>query len=344
MHEAKLYDRLPGLQAGCNICRWHCKINPGKTGVCRMYENRGGTLYSLNYGLPSSIAADPVEKKPLYHFYPGTKVFSMGAWGCNFKCQDCQNWQISSAGKPGGSRPEMDEILPHEAINMAKQHGCRGIAWTYNEPTVWFEYTLDSARLAKEQGLYTVYVTNGYMTRQALDGIGPYLDVWRVDIKAFSADTYRKWCGIYNWQGILETAEHARHHWGMHVEVVTNIVPGVNDDDGQLKGIAGWISGKLGVLTPWHVTRFHPVEKMAAAGITPLETLEKAVKIGYEAGLKFIYIGNVPGNNNENTVCPECLSLVVERRGYRVDAVGLNGSKCKYCGLELNFRTDQGGV
>ncbi len=344
MQEALLYDRLPGLQTGCNICRWLCKINPGNTGVCRAYENHQGSLYSLNYGQVSSIAADPVEKKPLYHFFPGTKVFSLGSWGCNFKCRDCQNWQISRTRSPIERLPGTEIVSPREVVSMAKQYGCRGIAWTYNEPAVWFEYTLDSACLAKEQGLYTVYVTNGYMTERALDKIGPYLDAWRVDIKAFSSQTYRQWCGIYNWESILRTAERASKHWGMHVEVVTNVVPGINDDDVQLKGIAGWISDKLGTLTPWHVTRFYPMGDASSACITPLETLERAVQIGKEAGLGFVYIGNVRDNNSENTICPGCLTPVVERRGYRVDVIGLKGSKCIHCGFELNIRVSPGGV
>ena len=342
MQEAKLYTRLPGSQTGCNICLWRCRINPGKTGACHMYKNLDGSLFNLNYGLPSSMAVDPVEKKPLYHFYPGTRVFSLGSWGCNFKCSDCQNWQISTAGQPPiGSGP--GELMPQDAVNLAVKHGCSGIAWTYNEPTVWYEYTLDSAQLARQNNLYTVYVTNGYMTREALDGIGPFLDAWRVDVKAFSGDVYQKWCGIQNWQEILRTAERAMHHLGMHVEVVTNIVPTVNDDDIQLKGMASWINDNLGPLVPWHVTRFQPYAKMASVGATPFDTLQRAVTIGHEAGLKFVYAGNVPGNEYENTICYACSRQVVHRLGYRVDSFGLDGSKCGYCGAELNFRVTPGG-
>ncbi len=344
MHEAKMYNQLSGSRVGCNICRWRCKINPGKTGACGMYVNEGGKLYSLNYGAVSSMAVDPVEKKPLYHFYPGSMVLSLGSWGCNFKCRDCQNWQISTARVPGTLGKRSSEVTPWQAVSMAKEYNCRGISWTYNEPAVWFEYTLDSARLAKQEGLYTAYVTNGYMTTEALDEIGPFLDAWRVDVKGFSDESYKEWCGVRGWEGILETAERARHHWGMHVEVVTNIVPGVNDDDEQLRRIAEWIAGNLDKLTPWHVTRFHPVENMAAAGPTPLSTLNKAVTIGREAGLKFVYMGNVPGNENLNTLCYKCSSLVVNRTGYRVDTAGLDVNRCSSCGAELNFRADQGGV
>ncbi len=337
MHEAKLYERLPDKRTGCNICRWRCRINPDKSGVCRMYYNADGRLVSLNYGKPSSIAVDPIEKKPLYHFYPGTTVFSMGSWGCNFRCRDCQNWEISTALEPSG-RPDMEEITPEKAVSMARTYNCAGIAWTYNEPTMWFEYTLDCARLARDSGLYTVYVTNGYMTPEALDEIGPYLDAWRVDVKGFSDDYYRTWCGITHWQGILETAERARQHWDMHVEIVTNVVPTMNDDDEQLRGIARWIADRLGVMTPWHVTRFHPYAKMAEAGMTPVETLKKAVKIGHDAGLRFVYIGNVPENDTQNTICTRCSNPVVNRMGYVVDISRLSGSRCSSCGTDLNFR------
>ncbi|MFC1937646.1 radical SAM protein, partial [Chloroflexota bacterium] len=240
MHEAMLSKKLGDSRVQCNICQWRCKIAVEHSGVCRMYQNRDGTLYNLNYAQASSVAADPIEKKPLFHFHPGSLVFSLGGWGCNFHCEDCQNWQIScpKAGEPWrNSRP----IPPREAVELAKHYQCAGIAWTYNEPTIWFEYTFDSARLAKENGLYTVYVTNGYTTPEALDTIGPYLDAWRVDVKGFTDSFYQKLSRVHNWRGILEVAERAKHKWNMHVEVVTNIIPTMNDDDQQLEGIAKWI-------------------------------------------------------------------------------------------------------
>jgi pyruvate formate lyase activating enzyme len=307
-----------------------------------MYKNEGGKLYNLNYARPSSLAADPVEKKPLYHFYPATEVFSMGSWGCNFSCRDCQNWEISATCEPT-KFAGTGQVLPNQAVRLANQYQCQGIAWTYNEPTIWFEYTLETARIAKQNGLYTVYVTNGYMTTQALDEIGPYLDAWRVDLKGFSNDFYQKWCGISNWKGILATAKRARQHWGMHIEVVTNIIPSLNDDVTQLKGIANWIASHLGELTPWHVTRFYPYQYMAGKGCTPLETLVKATEIGHAAGLKFVYIGNVSGSQQQNTVCFNCSRTVVERNGYQVRISGLEGAKCRYCGTDLNFRLGKGG-
>jgi pyruvate formate lyase activating enzyme len=297
-----------------------------------MYHNRDGDLYSLNYAQASSLAADPIEKKPLFHFYPGSQVFSIGGWGCNFHCQDCQNWEIACTDLPETS----SSLSPQDAIRMAKGYRCRGIAWTYNEPTVWFEYTLDCARLAKENGLYSVYVTNGYMTTEALDTIGPYLDAWRVDIKEF----YRKLAKINHWRGILDVAKRAKDKWHMHVEVVTNIIPTMNDDNQQLQGIAEWIHNELGELTPWHVTRFYPNHYIADLPPTPIETLERAVEIGRQAGLKFIYAGNVPGHGSESTVCYNCGQTVVWRHGYQADIIGLDGSKCRVCGADMNFKVD----
>ena len=340
MHEAMLYEKLPGSRVRCHICQWHCTIGPGKSGVCRMYRNEGGILYNMNYGQASSIAADPIEKKPLFHFFPASLAFSIGGWGCNFHCQDCQNWEIScpEASEPWrGSR----EVQPEAAIELAKRYQCRGIAWTYNEPSIWFEYTLDSARLAKENNLYTAYVTNGYLSPEALDTIGPYLDAWRVDIKGFSDSLYRNLARIRHWQGILEVARRAKNKWGMHIEVVTNIIPTMNDDDVQLEGIARWIKDELGELTPWHVTRFHPQHHMMNLPPTPVATLEHACSIGQKAGLKFIYTGNVPGHKSENTFCYNCGKLIVRRFGYQTEVVGLDGSSCKFCGAELNFRTSR---
>ena len=338
MHEAMLSEKLPNSRVQCNICQWRCTINPDKYGVCKMYRNTDGVLYNMNYAHASSIAVDPIEKKPLFHFFPGSLVFSLGGWGCNFHCQDCQNWQISCV-----EIPEMglgsSEIQPEEAVAQAKRNHCQGIAWTYNEPTMWFEYTLDSAKLAKQNSLYTVYVTNGYMTPEALDTIGPYLDAWRVDIKGFNDTVYRKLAKITHWRGILEVAKRAKDKWNMHVEVVTNIIPTMNDDDQQLEGIANWIRDELGELTPWHVTRFYPQHHMMDLPPTPVSTLEHAYDIGKKAGLKFIYTGNVPGHKNENTICYSCGKLIVQRFGYQTKVVGLEGSKCKFCGAELNFRT-----
>jgi len=336
MHEARLYEKLPDARVRCQTCQWRCRIGPDKFGVCGMYQNRAGTQYNLNYAMVSSLAADPIEKKPLFHFFPGTLALSLGSLGCNFHCRHCQNWEISTADSHSlmqGCR----EILPQASIEMARQYRCQGIAWTYNEPTIWLEYTIDAARLAKENGLYTVYVTNGYATPEALDAIGPHLDAWRVDIKGFSDDFYQTLAKIPHWREILEVTKRAKEKWHMHVEVVTNIIPTMNDDDRQLEGIAGWIKDALGELTPWHVTRFHPQHNMTHLPPTPLSTIERAVEIGRRAGLRFVYAGNVPGHESESTHCYACGKLVVRRVGYETSLEGLDGSRCKFCGAELNF-------
>ncbi len=339
MLEAMLYDKLPQSRVQCHVCQWRCVIAPEKLGVCRMRHNHEGVLYVLNYADVSSAAIDPIEKKPLFHFFPGTQVFSLGGWGCNFKCIHCQNWAISCVEAPGGDGSrESRHMSPEEAIQATLRSKCAGIAWTYNEPTMWLEYTLDSAKLAGKENLYTVYVTNGYATPEALDTIGPYLDAWRVDVKGFSDGFYQKLARIHRWRGILDVARRAKEKWDMHIEVVTNIIPTMNDDDEQLNGIARWIRDELGEMTPWHVTRFHPYHMLNYLPATPLATLEKAYDIGKKAGLRFVYLGNVPGNERENTVCYSCGRLNIRRVGYQTETVGLDGSKCKFCGAELNIR------
>lgn len=336
-HEALLYERLPNLRVRCHTCQWRCQINPGQLGVCRMYQNMEGILYNLNYAQASSVAVDPIEKKPLFHFFPGSLAYSVGGWGCNFHCLGCQNWQISCVGTQDITG--YGNLSPAKATTLAKEKHCQGIAWTYNEPTMWFEYTLDSAKLAKEGDLYTVYVTNGYLTPEALDTIGPYLDAWRVDIKGFSDALYRNLAKIYRWQGILEVTKRAKIKWGMHIEVVTNIIPTMNDDDEQLAGIARWILDNLGELTPWHVTGFVPRYELGYLPPTPVSTLEHAYQIGQRMGLKFIYLGNVPGHQSESTTCYKCHRSIVTRFGYHSKIEGLSNSKCRFCGAELNFRS-----
>ncbi len=335
-HEAGLYSRLDGDIVRCGICQWRCRLLPRKSGACGMYRNEAGTLYNRNYGAVFSLAADPIEKKPLFHFHPGSRVLSFGTLGCNFRCRHCQNWTISALEVSGESLDGCRRISPEDAVRLALADDCQGIAWTYNEPTVWFEYTLDTARLAKESGLYTVYVTNGYATPEALDAIGPFLDAWRVDVKGFSDHLYRDLAGVPHWREILDVTVRAKERWGMHVEVVTNVVPGLNDDDAQLGAIATWIHRALGPLTPWHLTRFQPGYRLTEAAATPLQTLESAARTGARAGLKFVYLGNVLGHPSETTICPECGREVIRRRGYNTVADGLRDGSCKNCGAEIN--------
>jgi pyruvate formate lyase activating enzyme len=337
--EVYLYEKLTESRVRCNDCQWRCVINPGKFGVCRVRRNDDGILHVLNYAQASSVAVDPVEKKPLFHFFPGSSALSLGTWGCNFHCRHCQNWQISCIETPAEMADESRYLPPEEAVKLAKQRGCGGITWTYNEPSIWFEYTLDSAKLAKKEGLYTGYVTNGYLSAEALDTIGPYLDAWRVDIKGFSDELYKSLAKIPRWRGILDVTKRAQQEWGMHVEVVTNVIPTMNDDDEQLNGIASWMRDELGELTPWHVTRFYPQYNLTHLPPTPVESLEKAYNIGRKVGLRFVYLGNVPGHKAENTVCYCCGNVVIQRIGYEVDVIGIDGSKCKFCGSELNIKT-----
>ena len=337
MREAMLYEKVADSAVRCHVCQWRCVIRPQKFGLCQVRQNIDGVLHILNYAEVSSVAVDPIEKKPLFHFHPTSLVFSLGGWGCNFHCKHCQNWQISCRA-PWEERRGSQQVSPEDSIGLTKRYGCEGIAWTYNEPGIWLEYTLDGAKLAKAEGLYTVYVTNGYSTPEALDAIGPYLDAWRVDVKGFSDSFYRQLAKVSRWRGILEVAERAQEKWGMHVEVVTNIIPTMNDDDAQLEAIATWIRDRLGELTPWHVTRFYPQHELQHIPPTPVSTIERAYSIGRRVGLRFVYVGNLHGHEGENTTCYSCGRLVVKRVGYQTELTGLDGSRCRFCGAELNFR------
>jgi len=350
--ETLLYEKLANDQVRCHICQRRCKISPGKFGYCFTRINEEGRLYSLIYGEVSTWRVAPAEIKPLFHFYPGSHALSLGSLGCNFRCLGCQNWDIAhfrpvlyrrfSEGKIKSNElwelnPEY--ISPEQSVKMAKKYNCQGLSWTYNEPTLWFEYTLDSAILAKKEGLYTNYVTNGFITEEALDLIGPHLDAFRVDIKGFSEKYYKPIANVRNYRGILEVAERAKKRWKMHVEVITNIIPGYNDDEEQLKGISLWIYDSLGKDTPWHVTRFVPHLKLSHLPYTPLATLERVYQIGKESGLLFVYLGNVPGHPYENTYCPRCSKLLIKRYNYQILSYEIQDGRCKFCGEKIPIRT-----
>ena len=337
MKEALLYERLDDGRARCGVCQWRCTIAPGKRGRCGTRENRDGALYSLIYGLVSSANVDPIEKKPLYHFHPRTQVFSLGTFGCSFSCPGCQNWQISRR-TPVENDPALTPLSPAEAVAAARQAGAAGLCWTYNDPAIWLEYTLESAKLAKEAGLYTAYVTNGTATREHLDLIGPYLDAYRVDIKAFSRESYTKVAGYANYEGLLDATQYAHERWGMHVECVTNVTPTINDSDEELRGIARWIATALGPETPWHVTRFFPYEGFAHLPATPLERLISAAAIGRDEGLQHIYVGNVVGEGGQDTYCPNCGATIIRRRGYSTSLTGLRDGACAKCNTPIAGR------
>jgi pyruvate formate lyase activating enzyme len=342
LKEAMFYKSLPEDKVHCFLCPWECKIAPNQGGFCGVRQNIDGKLYSLIYGKVSSMAVDPIEKKPLFHFYPGSKVLSLGTYGCNMRCGHCQNWQIAHVNltkeTTSAGQIELEYIPPEKLVELAKESGSRGIAWTYNEPIIWFEYAYDGAILAKKNNLYTVFVTNGYITPEALDTIGPYLDAFRVDVKGFNEDFYFKLAKIRDFTPVLAAAERAKKKWKMHVEIVTLVIPTMNDDEAQLQGIAHWIAEKLGPETPWHVTRFMPYLEYSHLPSTPVETLEKARQIGMEAGLKFVYIGNVPGHRAENTYCPKCQRLLIERVGYETEIKHVVAGKCEFDAEDLNIR------
>jgi pyruvate formate lyase activating enzyme len=339
LKEALLYERSGDRNLRCHVCQRRCLIGPDGIGYCRTRVNRDGKIFSTIYASVSSAAADPIEKKPVFHFKPGSRVFSLGSYGCNFRCSFCQNWQIAYADCSQLEDDSYAEIEPEQAIALAQASGSSGIAWTYNEPAIWLEYALDTARLAKARGLYTVYVTNGYATPEGLDLIGPYLDVYRVDFKSISPRFYDDLIGVTDIAGIQSVAERARVRWDMHVEVVTNIVPGYNDQEDDLKAMAMWIRDHLGDDTPWHLTRFFPQAQLTNVPPTPLADLSRAVTIARAQGLKFVYLGNAGVEGGENTYCPIGGELVVARSRYRtrlkaVDAQGL----CLAHGASLNLK------
>ena len=332
--EAILYHSLPQGKVQCNICQRRCQIRPGKRGYCGDRLNIDGKLFALAYGQVSTSWIAPIEIKPMFHFFPGSRAFSLGTLGCNFRCPGCQNWDIAHR-QIQENNPFTEFIPPEEAVAMAKNSGCQGISWTYNEPTVWFEYTLDSAKLAKKNNLYTNYVTNGFISQEALDLIGPYLDSFRVDIKGFTKSFYQKIARIKDFTPILDNTIRAKKRWKMHVEVVTNIIPGYSDAEQQMKNLASWIAEHLGVETPWHVTRFIPHLRLSHLPATPVATLERIIEIGKSCGLQFVYIGNVPGHPLENTYCPSCGELLIQRMGYSIAECNLAGNRCTFCGESI---------
>ncbi len=338
LHEAMLYERLEDGFVQCHVCPRRCRIASGKSGACRVRANRDGTLYAMTYARVTSVMADPIEKKPLYHFFPGSTVLSLGSVGCSFACRDCQNWQIAHAD-PADAARDLRDLPVRNLPVLAANNECQGVAWTYNEPTIWMEYVLDGAQLAHEHGLYTVMVTNGFITDEALDVLAPHIDAYRVDVKGFSDDQYQELCRVRDMAPVLSAAERAKRDFDCHVEIVTNVIPDFNDDEATLRGIAEWMVEKLGPETPWHVTRFVPYLDYSHLPPTPIPTLERAARIGRDAGLRFVYVGNVPGHEGENTVCPNCRRLLVRRTGYAVEDVALRGTFCAMCGVNVNVRT-----
>lgn len=334
MHEALFYNTIDDGRVQCTLCPRRCIIANTKLGFCGVRRNLDGKLYCLTYGKVSSACADTIEKKPLYHFFPGSYAYSIGSLGCNMRCRHCQNWHIAHANINASSR-ETTFIPVEDLIKLTKDTGCKGIAWTYNEPTIWIEYAIDGAKAAKREGLYTVFVTNGFISPDALDAIGPCLDAYRVDLKGFNGKFYPEVAHVKNIQPILDAAIRAKTKWKMHVEVITLVVPGYNDSAEELREIARFIFQNLGKETPWHATRFHPHLDLSQIPPTPVRKLEEARKIGMEEGLQFVYTGNVPGHPGENTYCYRCGKTLIERLGFCANTFEIENGKCRYCKADI---------
>ncbi len=334
MHEARLYHKEEDQAVRCAVCAHRCHILPGKHGICGIRVNREGTLDAAAYGLISAEAIDPIEKKPLYHYLPGSLSYSLGGVGCNFQCPHCQNWHISRADLSSGLlRP----LSPEEGVQRALRGHCASISFTYNEPTIWHEYPRDMGQLAREKGLGTVYVTNGYMTEETLRDLSPMLHAFRVDLKAFTDAFYRTYCKA-RLEPVLDATRIA-HELGMHIETVTLVIPGVNDAMEEMEGLITWVRDNLGPQTPMHFTRFHPDYKMTDRPATPVATLEKIHARAKELGMRFPYLGNVPGHPLENTYCPVCGALLIERSGFYALVRNLQDATCGTCGEKIEMVT-----
>lgn len=330
MKEAMLYEKLDRNRVRCHLCAHYCVIADGKKGVCHVRENRGGVLYTLVYGRTISQHVDPIEKKPLYHFLPGSLAYSVATPGCNFRCQWCQNWEISQMPR------EQDlisgyEASPEKIIKSALDTGSHSIAYTYTEPTIFFEYAFDIARLAHKANLANIYVTNGYMSREMLEAFHPYLDAANVDLKAFREETYHRYVGA-GLQPVLDNLKRMKE-LGIWLEVTTLVIPDLNDDPTELRDTARFIALEMGADTPWHISRFFPGYKMSDRPLTPLSTLLNAREIGLAEGLRYVYLGNVA--NESNTTCHHCGRVLIRRHGYWIAENHIREGVCPSCGTPI---------
>jgi pyruvate formate lyase activating enzyme len=329
--EAYLAKPLSGDTVQCQACEHFCAVKPGESGKCGVRRNIDGTLYLVVYGEAIAVHVDPVEKKPLFHFMPGGDILSIGTYGCNFRCPFCQNWQMSQASDVDDRRDYLGQpATPDNLVATCLKNDIPMIAYTYNEPTVFFEYTYDTAKLAHEKGIKNVYVSNGYMSRAALDMIEPYLDGINVDLKAFTEDFYREQCG-----GRLEPVKrniaHMVRETGIWVEITTLLIPGLNDSDEELKAMAAWLA-EVDPELVWHVTAFHPDYQMQDRPRTAQRDLARAYEIGKEAGLHYVYVGNVIDADRESTCCPECGEKLIQRHWYSVRELWCERGTCPKCG------------
>ncbi|NWF86977.1 AmmeMemoRadiSam system radical SAM enzyme [Candidatus Bathyarchaeota archaeon] len=331
MKEAMFYEKLERNMVRCYLCSHHCRISEGKRGICGVRENINGTLYSLVYGKLIASAVDPVEKKPLFHFLPGSSAYSIATVGCNFSCLNCQNYDISQMPKP--NKPIYgEEVSPEEVVEAAKRYKCESIAYTYTEPTIFFEYAYDIAKLAKKEGIKNIFVSNGYITEEALREIAPYLDANNIDLKSFSDEFYRKVCRA-RLEPVLNSIRLHRE-FNIWIEITTLVIPSLNDSEENFRKIAEFIKN-LDENIPWHVSAFYPAYKLTDLPPTQIETLDKARRIGLETGLKYVYQGNVPGEG-ENTLCPSCGKVLIKRSGYIVLKYSVKDSECPHCGAKID--------
>jgi len=321
------YTPLDNGKIRCDLCRHRCQLKEGQTGICGVNKNEGGVLKNLVYGHPVALNVDPVEKKPLYHFLPGTDILSFGTVGCNFKCPFCQNWDISQTSKVNGDV----EVSPEQMVALALRHGAKSIAYTYNEPTIFYPYAKDVGVLAKEKGLKNVFVTNGFETPEMIEDMASWVDAANVDLKCWDAPYYKKTLKG-ELEGVLDTLDRMVKA-DIWVEVTTLIVPGDNDSDEQLEAMAHFIAEELGTHVPWHLSAFFPNYKMTHKEATAPEVLLKAKAIGEKAGLKYVYLGNVPVESS--TYCPACGTKVIERMGYGHIVNRLDKGHCPKCGVYI---------
>ncbi len=332
MLEEMLYEKLAEDRVRCHLCAHHCVIAPGRKGACRVRENQGGVLYTLVYGRTISQHVDPVEKKPLYHFYPGSLAYSVATPGCNFRCKWCQNWQISQMLQEQGLIAG-HAATPKQIVASSLETGSRSLAYTYTEPTIFFEYAYDTARLARQAGLTNIQVTNGYMTPEMLEMFHPYLDAANVDLKAFRNQTYRRYVGA-GLQPVLDSLKLMKN-LGIWLEVTTLVIPHLNDEPAELRDAARFIVEELSANTPWHISRFFPAYKLANVPPTPLATLQQAQRIGLEEGLRYIYVGNIPNDRSQDTFCPECGRLLIRRQSFRITEYNIRAGHCPSCGASI---------
>ncbi len=334
MVEAKLWKPLKDGAVQCRLCNHYCAIKPGERGKCGVRENTDGTLYALNYGKIAAMNLDPVEKKPLYHFQPGTRTFSFATMGCNLNCTFCQNWSLSQPPREDG-RIEGRDATPEELVEEAIRHKAASISYTYSEPTIFFEIMLDTAKLAHERGLKNIMVSNGFMSRECLDALGPYIDAINVDLKCFTEDFYEDISGA-RLKPILENLKYIKHTLKWWLEVTTLLIPGKNDSPEELNQLTDFLVNEIGPDTPWHISRFHPDYKMGNVPATNGDTLMTAYNMGKEKGLKYVYIGNMPGLDMQQTTCPGCGILLINRSGFASTLPSIKENKCISCGETID--------